>query len=173
MTGELFYTVFDTAAGWIAVLGSPAGLRRVTLPVKSRHEASEQPGFDICQAKESRHFFQDTIERLVSYFSGNKVDFPEKLDLTGATDFQREVWRATLSIPYGETRSYGWVAGRINRPKAPRAVGQALGRNPLPVIIPCHRVLSGDGSLGGFTGGLEMKRFLLGIERRGMGSGLA
>jgi len=104
------------------------------------------------------------MERLGAYFAGHRVDFTDKLDLSAATAFQREVWEAARLVPCGETRSYKWVAGQIKKPKAVRAVGQALGRNPLPVIIPCHRVLAGNGGLGGFTGGLEMKRFLLRLE---------
>jgi len=90
--------------------------------------------------------------------------FPDRLDLSGATPFQRMVWEATRLIPYGETRSYAWVAGQVNKPGAARAVGQALGRNPLPIIIPCHRVIRGDGSLGGFSNGLEVKERLLHLE---------
>lgn len=104
------------------------------------------------------------MERLKSYFAGHKADFPDKLDLSGATTFRREVWEITRLIPYGETRSYAWVAMQIRKPKAVRAVGQALGRNPLPIIVPCHRVLASNGGLGGFSGGLEMKRFLLRLE---------
>ena len=78
--------------------------------------------------------------------------------------FQREVWEATRLIAYGEARSYQWVAGQIKKPKATRAVGQALGSNPLPIIVPCHRVLASDGKLGGFTGGLDMKKNLLHLE---------
>ncbi len=104
------------------------------------------------------------MKRLRAYFTGRKVEFPDTLDLSVATDFQREVWDATRLIPYGETRSYTWVAEQIKKPRAVRAVGQALGRNPLPVIVPCHRVLTSNGGLGGFSGGLEMKRFLLRLE---------
>ena len=102
--------------------------------------------------------------RLKDYFNGNRVDFPDKLNLSGATPFQREVWQAARRIPYGETRSYAWVAGQMRKPEAARAVGQALGRNLLPVIIPCHRVIASNGGAGGFSGGLEMKRFLLNLE---------
>jgi len=166
MNEELFYTAFNTVAGWIALMGSSVGLRRLTLPCKSGQEALSQLDSDINQAEESRHRFQDTIEQMTAYFDGNEVVFTGSLDFAEAADFQQKVWQATRLIPYGETRSYAWVAGQISRPNAARAVGQALGRNPLPVIIPCHRVLSSDGSLGGFTGGLAMKRFLLGIERK-------
>ncbi len=100
------------------------------------------------------------------YFSGERVTFRLPLDLRQATDFQRAVWKATAKIPYGETRSYAWIAKQIGRPKAARAVGQALGANPVPVVIPCHRVISTAGTLGGFSGGLPMKRYLLGMEAR-------
>ncbi len=108
--------------------------------------------------------FEDLKRRLRVYFQGQKVDFADRLDLTEATSFQRKVWAATRLIPYGETRSYSWVANQIGKPGAVRAVGQALGRNPLPIIIPCHRVLGSDGGLCGFGGGLEMKRYLLKLE---------
>jgi len=100
----------------------------------------------------------------MAYFTGQRVDFPDRLDLSGATPFQRGVWQAARLIPYGETRSYAWVAGQIGKPKAARAVGQALGRNPLPLIVPCHRVLAADGGIGGFSGGVEMKKYLLAHE---------
>jgi len=80
------------------------------------------------------------------------------------TTFQQAVWRAAMAIPYGETRSYSWIAKRIKNPKAGRAVGQALGVNPIPIIIPCHRVIDATGGLGGFSGGLGMKKRLLALE---------
>jgi len=104
------------------------------------------------------------MERLGAYFGGHKAAFADRLDFSGATSFQRQVWQITRLIPYGETRSYTWVAEQIKRPKAMRAVGQALARNPLPVIVPCHRVLNIDGKLGGYTGGIEMKKRLLSLE---------
>ena len=166
MSEKLLYTAFDTAAGWIALTGSPAGLRRLVLPVKSRDEAISQLDSDISQAEETHTYFQDAIEQLTMYFDGQEVNFNVALNFDGATDFQQKVWQAARLIPYGGTRSYAWVARQIDKPQASRAVGQALGGNPLPVIVPCHRVLSSDGGLGGFTGGLDMKRFLLGIERK-------
>ncbi|MFH1003370.1 MAG: MGMT family protein [Chloroflexota bacterium] len=89
--------------------------------------------------------------------------FPDGLDLSGATPFQRRVWGVTRLIPRGETRSYGWVAGQLGVASA-RAVGQALARNPLPVIVPCHRVVAADGGPGGYRGGLALKRRLLILE---------
>lgn len=104
------------------------------------------------------------MERLRAYFSGNEVAFPDELDLSGATPFRCRVWEKTRTIPYGETRSYTWVAGQIKQPEAVRAVGQVLGKNPLPIIIPCHRVITAGGKLGGYSEGLEMKRYLLRLE---------
>ncbi len=96
--------------------------------------------------------------------AGHKVAFPDALDLSAATSFQRQVWQITRLIPYGETRSYSWLAEQLGKAGAVRAVGQALGRNPLPIIIPCHRVVAKDGQLGGYTGGVEIKRYLLNLE---------
>ena len=166
MTQELYYFIFDTPVGWVGILGSTAGLLRVTLPRRSATEIQQLLGISPDQATLSPHRFQNLMERLRAYFAGHKVVFPDRLDLSAATTFQREVWKATRLIPYGETRSYTWVAEQLKKPEAARAVGQALGRNPLPVIIPCHRVLAGNGGLGGFSGGLEMKRFLLHLEAK-------
>jgi methylated-DNA-[protein]-cysteine S-methyltransferase len=166
MTRGLSYIIFHTAAGWMGILGSAAGLRRIILPRNSSTEVRQQLGDTIGQAVQSSQLYEDLVMRLKDYFNGNRVDFPDKLDPSGATPFRREVWQATRHIPYGETRSYVWVAARIGRPKAARAVGQALGRNPLPVIIPCHRVIASNGGLGGFSGGLKMKEFLLNLEAK-------
>ncbi len=161
MTRELFYSVFLTAAGWVGMLGSSDGLRRVILPRRSEQEVRVLLSVDAAPAPGS---FNDLQERLQLYFSGHKVDFPDKLDFTGATPFQHRVWQAARLIPYGQTRSYQWLAGQTGSPGAARAVGQALGKNPLPIIIPCHRVLASDGSPGGFSGGIEMKKLLLKLE---------
>lgn len=158
------YHVFNTKGGWIAVLGSIRGLISITLPRSSAQAALESLSKTIEQAVQSPERFKDLTERLRKYFSGYKASFPDKLDLSSATPFQRSLWQAVRQIPYGETRSYGWLVERIGRPGAARAVGQALSRNPLPVIIPCHRVVSSDNSLGGFSDGLEMKRRLLRLE---------
>ncbi|PVV84097.1 hypothetical protein DD509_05190 [Dehalogenimonas alkenigignens] len=98
---------------------------------------------------------------------GEPVVFKEGLDLTGATEFQQQVYRAACGIPFGETKSYGELAAAIGKPGAARAVGQALGANPLPILIPCHRVVAADGGLGGFSGGVETKQQLLEMEKKG------
>ncbi|MFH1662508.1 MAG: methylated-DNA--[protein]-cysteine S-methyltransferase [Chloroflexota bacterium] len=163
-TSELKYITFKTDMGWVGILASSRGLLGTTLPRRSAQEARQQLGDSLNQATWAPCLFDDLTERLKAYFSGRKVAFPDGLDLSGATLFQREVWEATRLIPYGETRSYLWAANQINRPRAARAVGQALGRNPLPIIVPCHRVVASDGRLSGFSGGVEMKRYLLWLE---------
>ncbi len=164
MNRYMFYTTFATSAGWIGILGSTGGLRRATLPQSSESEARRLLGEGMSHAASSPQRFEDLTERLRAYFDGHEVNFPDKLDLSGATPFQQEVWQAARLISYGKTRSYAWVAVKVGDARAARAVGQALGRNPLPVIIPCHRVLAADGGLGGFSGGIEVKRFLLSLE---------
>jgi methylated-DNA-[protein]-cysteine S-methyltransferase len=166
MTEELSHTVFKTTAGWVGLLGSGAGLRLITLPQNSEAEAEKTLGVNGIPALSSPGKFQSLKERLQAYYEGQRVDFNDTLDLYGSTDFQRAVWEATRLIPYGETRSYAWIAEKTGKPKAQRAAGQALHRNPLPIIVPCHRVIASDGSLRGFGGGVEMKGFLLRLESK-------
>ncbi|WP_246005689.1 methylated-DNA--[protein]-cysteine S-methyltransferase [Companilactobacillus insicii] len=104
-------------------------------------------------------------KEITEYLDGNRTKFDLKLDIVG-TEFQESVWKAVAKIPYGEVSNYTKIANSINRPKAVRAVGTAIGRNPVPLVIPCHRVLAKDGTLGGYRGGLEMKSDLLHLERK-------
>ena len=105
----------------------------------------------------------ECARQLDAFFSGNRRDFDLPL-APGGTAFQQQVWRALADIPYGELRSYRDIARVIGRPKAMRAVGAANGRNPIPIVVPCHRVIGSNGSLTGFAGGLEAKRVLLALE---------
>jgi methylated-DNA-[protein]-cysteine S-methyltransferase len=105
----------------------------------------------------------DVVRQLREYFDGQRTDFDVPLDLRG-TDFQLGAWRALCRIPYGTTVSYADQAAMIGSPRATRAVGSANGRNPIPIIVPCHRVVARDGSLGGYSLGLDMKRALLARE---------
>lgn len=109
--------------------------------------------------------FAGAVEQLYEYFSGQLTEFDVDLDLAG-TDFQRRVWAALRTIPYGETRSYGEIAAQIGTPGASRAVGLANGRNPISIIVPCHRVVGSSGGLTGYGGGLDRKRVLLGLEKQ-------
>jgi methylated-DNA-[protein]-cysteine S-methyltransferase len=104
------------------------------------------------------------VEQLEAYFAGSRSTFDVELDLAG-TDFQRRVWAGLLEIPYGETISYGELARRVGRPGASRAVGLANGRNPVAIIVPCHRVIGANGTLTGYGGGLDRKVWLLDHER--------
>ena len=105
----------------------------------------------------------DTERQLKEYFAGRLKNFSVKLDFAG-TEFQKKVWNALVTIPFGETRSYAQIARQIGQPTATRAVGAANGKNPISIIAPCHRVIGSNGKLTGFAGGLEAKAYLLGIE---------
>ena len=108
----------------------------------------------------------DPVAReLDQYFAGKRRSFDVAVDLTPLTDFQRRILRATAAVPFGEVSTYARVAAKAGREKAMRAAGQALGANPIPIVVPCHRVLASDGTLGGYAGGLDNKRRLLSLER--------
>jgi methylated-DNA-[protein]-cysteine S-methyltransferase len=164
VSGGLKYTVANIGVGWVGALGSSSGLLKITLPQGTAQEAERLLGDRLRETVRAGDSFADLIERLKSYFGGQRVAFNDELDLSSATAFQREVWQLTRLIPYGETRSYSWVAEKLGRAGAGRAVGQALTRNPLPIIVPCHRVVAKDGGLGGYSGGLAKKRYLLQLE---------
>ena len=153
--------VFQTDLGWLGVSGTEQGLRQLVLPQSSAVEVSRLLNIEFKPDTMIPTSLNDTVNRLKLYFNGYKTEFPDKLDLSEATVFQCRVWEITRRISYGETRSYSWVAERVDNRNAVRAVGQALGANPLPIIIPCHRVLSKGGGIGGYRGGVELKRYLL------------
>jgi methylated-DNA-[protein]-cysteine S-methyltransferase len=162
---ELKYFIFNTDMGWVGILASTGGLLRLTLPQHSAEAARQLLGESVKRATWAPDKYTDLAERLRSYCRGQRTAFTDELDLSTATPFQRKVWETARLIPYGETRSYLWIAEQMHQPGAARAVGQALGRNPLPIIIPCHRALRSNGGLGGFRGGLEMKRRFLALEK--------
>jgi methylated-DNA-[protein]-cysteine S-methyltransferase len=134
------------------------GLRHLVFPSGSR--TFETPDDWETRPRE----FVQVIKELNEYFDGTRQKFDVKLAPAG-TDFQRSVWLALLSVPYAETSSYGQIAETIGKPKASRAVGAANGANPIPIIVPCHRVIGSSGNLTGFGGGLETKSWLLAHER--------
>jgi O-6-methylguanine DNA methyltransferase len=140
----------------IGVVASEAGIRVIEL-----NAGTELPGREC----ESNPLLQQAVEQLRAYFGGELRNFDLALDMHG-TEFQKRVWGELLNIPYGATRSYSFVAGTIGAPKAVRAVGAANGRNPIPIVVPCHRVIGAGGSLVGYGGGLPLKRFLLDLEGR-------
>lgn len=158
------FCIIETAFGWLGLVLSPSGLRALTLPRRDRDAALSQVLALGARQEAADGDLGDLPERLCRYARGQPVAFPDALDLSAATPFQRAVWQATRQIPYGQTRSYGWLAAKAGRPRAARAVGQAVAANPWPLIVPCHRVVSSDGRLGGYGGGLDMKERLLRLE---------
>lgn len=119
------------------------------------------------QVQESEQALRPYADELQQYFAGQRRQFDFPLDLRG-TDFQLACWQALIAIPYGETRSYGDIARAVGRPRGFRAVGMAINRNPVAIVVPCHRVIASDGTLCGYGGGLEMKRNLLDLEQAQM-----
>lgn len=163
-----FYDIFETPQGWIGMLASESGIRRSTLPCATPDESALSLGPELNVAVQDRTKLGDVPEQLVAYLDGAEVDLTSiDLDLSDATDFYVRSWNACQSIPRGETRTYAWLARKADRPNAPRAAGQAMARNRLPLIVPCHRVVGSDGSLRGFGSGserLDLKRWLLDME---------
>ena len=158
------YILLDTELGQVGLVRSSAGLRRIVLPRPGRGVVLQLVMEDFPGAIADPTPFGDLPQRLKRYLEGEQVSFDDELDLIGASAFRRAVWEATRSIPYGETQSYSWIARQIGKPRALRAVGQALATNPLPIMLPCHRVIGKNGRLTGFEGGLEIKKRLLDIE---------
>jgi len=155
---ELSYSAMESPIGELLLVGADDGLRGVHMsPHVGRHGVGEDWRRDDAALAEPR-------EQLQAYFAGELTEFDLELAPQG-TAFQRLVWSGLGDIPFGQTRSYGELAEAIGCPGAARAVGLANGRNPIAVIIPCHRVIGADGSLTGYGGGLDRKRLLLGLER--------
>ena len=152
--------VVRTKLGPFRIEYSPRGISRIDFPGLGR------PRSVMAANSPPPLFIRKFSHQIQQYAAGKPVRWSVPLDLSAGTTFQQSVWRALKTIPRGETRSYGWVAQQIGKPRSSRAVGAACGANPVPVVIPCHRVIAGDGSIGGFGGGLPMKRRLLQIEGR-------
>jgi methylated-DNA-[protein]-cysteine S-methyltransferase len=151
----LLYTTIDSPIGELLLWGDEERLNGLHTPPRS-----EDP--DLARSRRrARDPFVGVCEQLEAYFAGERVAFDVPFDLDGATAFRRSVWNALLEIPFGTTVSYGELAGRLGIPTAARAVGAANGRNPISIIVPCHRVIGSAGSLTGYAGGLDRKRYLL------------
>ncbi|MFN7993614.1 MAG: methylated-DNA--[protein]-cysteine S-methyltransferase [Bryobacteraceae bacterium] len=138
------------------IVASETGIRAIEFEPESPIDA---------RPSEANPLLCRAFQQLRAYFAGELRDFDLPLDLQG-TEFQKRVWRQLCTIPYGETRSYSFVANAIGIPKAVRAVGAANGRNPIPIVVPCHRVIGAAGALVGYGGGLPLKRLLLDLEAR-------
>jgi len=164
----MFYTLIHTRWGWVGALFTEKGLKKLTFPSGSKVEAKKRLKIDGVQADYMEAGrFKGLEQQLVNYFNGKPAKFESALDLSGSTQFQRDVWHTVAGIPYGQAKSYKWVADKMGRKNAYRAVGQALARNPMPIIIPCHRVIRKNGTPGGFAGKagiIETKIKLLSLE---------
>lgn len=153
------YTTIESPVGPLLLAGNEQGLRFLSFAAEKR-AMRLHPNW-----KENRRAFAEVARQLRAYFLGELTEFDVPLSLEG-TPFQLRVWMQLCTIPYGETISYGQLARRIGEPEAVRAVGAANGSNPIPIIVPCHRVIGSDGSLTGYGGGLPIKEKLLALESR-------
>jgi methylated-DNA-[protein]-cysteine S-methyltransferase len=155
----MVYTQIESPVGPLLLVADDAGLRQI-LFVNGRHHARPEPSWTEDAAP-----LEKTVSQLRSYFAGEREQFDLQLAPEG-TKFQQEVWRRLCDIPFGETISYGELARRIGNPQASRAVGLANGSNPIPIVIPCHRVIGSNGKLTGYGGGLPIKEKLLALEKK-------
>jgi methylated-DNA-[protein]-cysteine S-methyltransferase len=155
-------------SGWVGLVASQRGLRYLGLPAPTFEAALRRIRRDYPNAALTPEdaALLEIARQVRAYLAGEMHEFSADLDLRGHTAFELAVWAAAARISYGDTRTYGWIAAQVGGgPGAAQAVGAALGDNPVPLIIPCHRVLGSDGTLHGFAGGLEMKARLLDLER--------
>ncbi len=161
----IYYTSIDSPFGAVFAACNTKGISDLRLlTCEDEFTASIKLRYNRV-VKEDNTFFKTLRERLISYFSGHKTGFGDIPVSPEGTYFDKDVWTALSKIPYGETRSYRWVAEFIGNPRVARAVGQSCGRNPIPIIIPCHRVIKTSGRLGGYSGGgKEVKMWLLKME---------
>ncbi|QUJ69893.1 methylated-DNA--[protein]-cysteine S-methyltransferase (plasmid) [Photobacterium sp. GJ3] len=146
-----FRQLVDTPIGWLAVVADASAILTIEF------DATEKPE-DMDNA-----ITQAGVQQLTEYFAGQRTTFDLPLNMAG-TDFQQEVWQTLTAVPFGVTCSYADIASRIARPKAVRAVGAANGRNPIPIVVPCHRIIGSSGTLTGYAGGLDKKQWLLAHE---------
>jgi methylated-DNA-[protein]-cysteine S-methyltransferase len=160
--GERVYATMKSPVGLLTLVATEAGLSELWF---DKPEATIVRR-DIGRASPKHVILAEATRQLREYFSGDRMAFEIPLDFVG-TEFQRQAWRGLLEIPFGETRTYAEHASRIGRPRAVRAVGAANGRNPIAIVVPCHRLVGSDGSLTGFGGGLPAKAWLLALERDG------
>ncbi len=168
---QLEYRCFSSVLGWILLAASPEGIRLVHFCGSAPPSAKTCEGLltgAMCGATafscRGNPLLSEAEEAIRAYLTHHQRIPSLPLDLRAGTSFQRQVWRALRSIPFGQTRSYLQVAQSIGQPQSARPVGQACGKNPIPIFVPCHRVISANGRLGGFSSGLHIKEALLAIE---------
>ncbi len=157
---SLAYKTIDSPVGQLKLVASDKGL----VAILWENDSPRRVRLTELVADEKHPVLVETERQLCEYFAGKRKAFSVALDIRG-TRFQKDVWEALLAIPFGETRSYGQLAKQLGNPRASRAVGAANGRNPVSIIVPCHRVIGSSGKLTGFAGGLDTKAHLLGLEK--------
>ena len=161
---DTWYDLFETSWGWVAVAGTGRGIRYSSLPEESPERAVQYLS-DLMRSSLPEHrpgAFDMFRAQLEEYFAGERDVWDLALDLDDSTEFFRRAWAACRTIPRGQTRTYRWLAEQAGRPAASRGAGQAMARNRVPIVIPCHRVVGSDGGLRGFAGpGLPLKARLL------------
>ena len=156
---SLAYKMMESPVGKLKLVASDKGL----VAILWENDRPNRVRLDEPVANENHPVLVETERQLGEYFAGKRKTFSVALDMRG-TRFQKDVWEALCAIPFGETRSYGQLAKQLGNPRATRAVGAANGRNPVSIIVPCHRVIGSSGKLTGFAGGLEVKARLLSLE---------
>jgi methylated-DNA-[protein]-cysteine S-methyltransferase len=158
--------IFCSPWGWMGIVESTKGIQAIVLPKRSKRAVESdlrvQSDGPLHQGESAQ--LEEARRQLLDYLAGRRNTFDVPLDLSQGTSFQRQVWRTLQRVPYGKLRSYQWIAARVGGRHYARAVGNAVGANPLPIVVPCHRIVAQDASLGGFSGGLSMKRKLLSLE---------
>jgi len=167
-SNDTTYRTFRVPGGWSAAARSRNGICAFVLRAETREAAESEIRKRCPGARASPAGFRTLAAAVRRYYHGWRTSFDDlRLDLSAGTPFQQRVWTLARRIPYGQVRSYNWIGMEIGRPHAARAVGNAVGANPVPLIIPCHRVLSADGALGGFSapGGPDVKARMLQLER--------
>ena len=160
---SLIQTRFKSPLGTVIAAATDKGLAGVWFDGQ-RHLPSELTGAAVWRTDDEHPVLTRAVKQLEEYFAGTRTTFDLPLDLSHGTSFQQSVWQALLAIAPGDTASYGEISARIGNPAAVRAVGAAVGRNPVSIIVPCHRVMGADGSLTGYAGGLDRKTALLTLE---------
>lgn len=158
--------IFNSPWGWMGIAESSKGIQAIVLPKRSKRAVESDlraQSKEPLQQEESAQL-EAARDQLLDYLAGRRNTFDVPIDLSQGTSFQRQVWRTLQRVPFGKLRSYQWIAARVGGRHYARAVGNAVGANPLPIVVPCHRIVAHDASLGGFSGGLSMKRKLLLLE---------
>jgi methylated-DNA-[protein]-cysteine S-methyltransferase len=161
-----FFTIFRVKAGWMGLVGNEKGVQRIFLPGLEKGKLRELIQREFPESQEEAGFLDRVKSQFIEYFSGSRSRFNIPLDLSKVTPFHKKVYEVMSTIPFGEVRTYGWLAQKAGNPQAVRAVGGANARNCWPIVIPCHRVVGKDGRLTGFSapGGLALKSELLRLE---------